>query len=91
MSSNGALISSALSARVHWTLGRGTLAKPDEAGRMGDELIQLIQGELSSAHQRGVQLGRKLEADHSNYSEATEIGPIPNLQTRDAMRGGHGL
>lgn len=64
MSENkGALITPELTALVHWTNGRCASATPQEAVRLGGELLERIQQELDVKYRAGVAAVRRTQVD----------------------------
>lgn len=57
----GALITPELTALVHWTTGRCAVATPQEAVKLGQELLAQIQQELNEKFRSGVDAVRRTQ------------------------------
>lgn len=94
-SRKGALITPELTALVHWTTGRCASATPQEAVRLGGELLDRIQEELNEKFSAGVSAVRRTQVGSEageNWSPAIPaFRPIGSDLDKEVYANGSGV
>lgn len=88
MSGKGALISPALTARVHWALGAASQANPERAIMLGTDLIAAIQQELRETYEAGINAVRATQPKEYFVGPG---GASPDHPGSAVHSGGNGL